>query len=204
MAQQVSRRTAPGGGASDFAVDLGQEIRGLRRAKGLTLVETAALAGLSHPFLSQVERGLALPSMSSLHRIALALGTTQADLMSGAGPAGSLRPDPVSVVRSGEGAMLEGTAGGFTELLVQGRAAFSPMIFAGPAHGFEDFYQHPEDEFAYVITGRIRLDLDGGDIRELGPGDSVYYVGGTPHRWSGVTDYRLLVVKDHQQAEGGR
>ena len=36
----------------------------------------AAKAKLSQPFLSQIERGRARPSMPSLHRIAAALGTT--------------------------------------------------------------------------------------------------------------------------------
>jgi len=36
----------------------------------------AELAGLSQPFLSQVENGRAQPSMESLYRIATALGTT--------------------------------------------------------------------------------------------------------------------------------
>ena len=38
---------------------LGAKIRALRKEHGLTLKVLAQLSGLSHPFLSQVERGLA-------------------------------------------------------------------------------------------------------------------------------------------------
>ena len=53
---------------------IGSRIRRLRHARGLTLVQVAESAELSHPFLSQLERGLARPSIGSLEKIARALG----------------------------------------------------------------------------------------------------------------------------------
>ena len=63
---------------------IGRYVRMLRRARGLTLMQLAALADLSQPFLSQLERGQARPSMASLGRIAHALGSSQLELISGA------------------------------------------------------------------------------------------------------------------------
>jgi transcriptional regulator with XRE-family HTH domain len=60
----------------DVGPQLGGAIRAGRRLLGMTLVEVAGSAGLSHPFLSQLERGLARPSMRSLTAIAATLGTT--------------------------------------------------------------------------------------------------------------------------------
>ncbi|MDV8001510.1 XRE family transcriptional regulator [Rhodococcus sp. IEGM 1408] len=60
---------------------IGARIRHLRRGLGLTLVEVAGEAGISQPFLSQIERGKAAPSMSTLEGLAHALGTTQAHLL---------------------------------------------------------------------------------------------------------------------------
>ena len=65
----------------DVGLRLGSAIRARRRLLGMTLVEVAASAGLSHPFLSQLERGLARPSMRSLTAIAATLGTTAQALM---------------------------------------------------------------------------------------------------------------------------
>src|SRR3546814_15566271 len=56
--------------AGDAAANLrlGASIRHLRHARGRTPVQLAAATGLSHPFLSQLERDLAHPSLSSLRR----------------------------------------------------------------------------------------------------------------------------------------
>ena len=92
-------------------VSLGAEIRRRRKQHGLTLTNLAAQAGISHPFLSQLERGYARPSMTTLERIARALDTTQVSLMLAADPAhvaGAPSPAPVGtqLVRAGEGAIL--------------------------------------------------------------------------------------------------
>ena len=53
---------------------LGSKIRSLRQRLSLTLDETARRAGISAPFLSQIERGLARPSIASLAAIARVVG----------------------------------------------------------------------------------------------------------------------------------
>lgn len=53
---------------------VGAAVRDRRRRLGLTLQAVAEAAGLSTPFISQVERGLASPSITSLIGIAAALG----------------------------------------------------------------------------------------------------------------------------------
>src|SRR4051794_26843816 len=85
-----------------FETDLGARVRSLRRERGLTLKGLGRLAGLSHPFLSQVERGLARPSVGSVERIAAALDVSVAQLW-----APARRGDAVRVVRAEEGASAE-------------------------------------------------------------------------------------------------
>jgi pyridoxamine 5'-phosphate oxidase len=70
-----------GGKERDEEAGLGRAIRTARQARGMTLEQVAAHAGLSQPFLSQLELGRTLPSMRSLSRIANALGTTQQALL---------------------------------------------------------------------------------------------------------------------------
>src|ERR1700749_1067719 len=83
----------------DVGLRLGGAIRARRRMLGMTLVEVAASAGLSHPFLSQLERGLARPSMRSLTAIAATLGTTAQALMAASELPAVPDAEPVSVVR---------------------------------------------------------------------------------------------------------
>ena len=169
----------------------------------MTLVEVAAKAGLSHPFLSQLERGLAQPSMGSLERIARALGSSQLELFAAAEDViDAHSADEVSLVRAGEG-----TQGPYAEgqgrLLVHGVRRFHPMEFIGDNRAAGDFYEHDEDEFLHVLEGEIELELDGAATYTLGPGDSVYYKAGTLHRWSSPNGpYRLFIVKQSPQRLG--
>lgn len=185
--------------ADPQAERIGARIRRLRHARGHTLVQLAELAELSHPFLSQLERGLARPSIGSLERIARALGTSQVELLAGAGAVAEECDAPVSVVRAGAGSRGH-YAEGEAEMLVTGDARrFHPLTVEGVNTEFGDAFGHAEDEFLHVLVGRVEIDLGERGTFELGPGDSIYYVGGTPHRWRALdpAGYRLLVVKEH-------
>jgi transcriptional regulator with XRE-family HTH domain len=59
---------------------LGQRLRMLRAAREQTLVETAARAGLSPQYLSEVERGRKEPSSEMIAAVAGALGVGLVDL----------------------------------------------------------------------------------------------------------------------------
>src|SRR2546425_6167003 len=54
--------------------DLGAFIRDQRRTARLSLRNLSELAGISNPYLSQIERGLRRPSADVLQQIARALG----------------------------------------------------------------------------------------------------------------------------------
>jgi transcriptional regulator with XRE-family HTH domain len=59
--------------AKDAVRDLGSFIREQRKAAQLSLRNLASLAGVSNPYLSQIERGLRKPSAEILQRVAEAL-----------------------------------------------------------------------------------------------------------------------------------
>ena len=61
---------------------LGGRLRALRRQRGRTLSETAAQAGISPQYLSEIERGRKEPSSEMVAAVAGALGTTLVDLTS--------------------------------------------------------------------------------------------------------------------------
>jgi transcriptional regulator with XRE-family HTH domain len=60
--------------------NLGERIRDERRRRRLTLEKLSQKTGLSKSFLSQVERGLAQPSVSSLKKIAFQFGISVVNL----------------------------------------------------------------------------------------------------------------------------
>ncbi|GHF05050.1 helix-turn-helix domain-containing protein [Pseudolysinimonas yzui] len=177
---------------------IGSHIRRLRHARGMTLVQLAEASLLSHPFLSQLERGLARPSIGSLEKIARALGSSQLELLSGADDDAEGSDAPVGLVRADEGSRGH-YAEGEGRMLVHGdQRRFHPMALAGENREFGDAFSHAEDEFLHVVEGTIEVDLGDRGRFTLGPGDSLYYVGGTPHRWRSLdAGYRLFVVKEH-------
>ena len=61
------------GDAEDRAYDLGAFIREQRSSARLSLRRLSDLAGISNPYLSQIERGLRKPSAEILQQIAKAL-----------------------------------------------------------------------------------------------------------------------------------
>jgi transcriptional regulator with XRE-family HTH domain len=70
---------------------LGKTIRILRQARGLTVTDAAAKAGVSVPFLSLVEKGTREPSLGVLRAIATAIGIpSEALLLTALGPQSGL------------------------------------------------------------------------------------------------------------------
>jgi transcriptional regulator with XRE-family HTH domain/quercetin dioxygenase-like cupin family protein len=183
--------------------ELGATIRRLRKEAGLTLVQLAKLSDLSHPFLSQLERGLTRPSMRSLHRIALALGTTQQSLLATSVPPGpDRRRGAVRVTRADEGVPMPNGVG-TARLLGAPHLRVHPVEFRGLRTSYGDYYEHPGDEFVYILKGDVEVDLataEGRELHHLSPGDSISYLGGTPHRWRALADgesddVRILAVQ---------
>lgn len=68
---------------------LGDELRRLRKERGETLGDTAAHAGISPQYLSEIERGVKDPSSEMIDAVAGALGVTLVDLADSV--AGTLR-----------------------------------------------------------------------------------------------------------------
>jgi transcriptional regulator with XRE-family HTH domain len=61
---------------------LGEQLRRLRHERGQTLIDTAAKAGVSPQYLSEMERGVKEPSSEMIAAVAGALDTTLIDLTS--------------------------------------------------------------------------------------------------------------------------
>src|SRR4051794_23981029 len=83
-----SSATVTNGSVGTIEVDLGGRIRARRLARHETLRALAERAAVTESFLSQVERGVASPSIASVQRIARALDTSIAELFAADDTAG--------------------------------------------------------------------------------------------------------------------
>jgi transcriptional regulator with XRE-family HTH domain len=86
---------------------LGSRLRALRGDRDETLAQTAERAGISPPYLSEIERGRKEPSSEMIAALAGALGTTLADLTL----AVTEDLQRLSRVRAGTGAVVSRAAG---------------------------------------------------------------------------------------------
>ena len=179
---------------ADYA-PIGSAIRERRLSKLLTLVELADKAGLSQPFLSQVENGRARPSLISLHRIADALETTPQAFFTRLVDETKMP----TVVRSNQVQAVEVDAPpsqSTCHVLLGGNAPFHILEFNGLPAEFLEYFEHDGFEAAYVIRGRVEIDI-AGDISSLGTGDSISYPAQLPHRLRaiGKRPVRVLLVE---------
>jgi len=159
------------------AVRLGEAIRSRRLDRGLTLVQVAELTGLTHGFLSQVERGLSSSSLRSLFLIAEALGTTQQTLLAAA------TPDP------GDGALRrdQGISVAGSRVLLSEHAGVSIVEFTRQAVPPADFFRHAASELVYVVDGSLLVETRAAPEQDvesaiLDDGDSILIHGGVDHR----------------------
>jgi transcriptional regulator with XRE-family HTH domain len=163
----------------------------------MTLAQVAARAGLSQPFLSQLELGRSRPSMRSLYRIATALGTTQQALLGRA--AGPPRGD---AVRGGEATLVD-TETGEARLLLHDPGAADVTELVGMPQEFGEFFRHERRELLYVARGAVEVELreEGASrLNTLHARDSITYAGRVEHRFRQVGLETCVVILVHSGA----
>jgi transcriptional regulator with XRE-family HTH domain len=177
----------------DTAVGLGARVRELRHDRGLTLKALGRQAGLSHPFLSQLERGLARPSVGSVERIARALEVPVSALWA------ARAPDGPRVIRADEGPVTAhpeaGAPGGVRELTLSD-AVMRVREWSGGGRSWPDEAETTTGEvLLYVFRGAIEVELDG-IVHDLGAGDALRFDGALRHRFrrGGPATTRALYV----------
>jgi transcriptional regulator with XRE-family HTH domain len=177
----------------DAAASLGARVRELRRDRGLTLKALGRDADLSHPFLSQLERGLARPSVSSVERIARALDVPVSMLWS------APRQEVARIVRAGEGTVRPhadpGAPGGIREIS-PARTSLRVREWHGGSRSWSEEGDTTTGEvMVYVVRGAIEIDI-AGQIHALRQGDSLFFDGTMRHRLRrrGGTSTRALYV----------
>jgi transcriptional regulator with XRE-family HTH domain len=178
MAASPALPGAPGASAP-IEVDLGARIRTLRLARRATLRQLAVEAGVTESFLSQVERGVASPSIASVQRIARALGATIAELFAADELAGSLVRvgERRRIVYQGLGAVDE-----FLTRATDGRLqVILSTIEPGGGTGEEPYTHESDEEVVIVLEGSLDLWV-GPEHYRLEAGDAVTHSSRVPHR----------------------
>jgi len=180
-------RDADGGGASDRSLTalsltaLGQRLKALRKARGLTLETAAAATGVSRAALSKIERGAMSPSYDTLLKIADGFAMDVGPLLRGGGG----EPGAVALTRSAEGARRRVGCYDHRPIaadLARGSfAALETVITATSIDDHAEWSRHDSEDLLYVLDGRVAIHLEGREPITLEPGDAMQFDGRIAH-----------------------
>jgi transcriptional regulator with XRE-family HTH domain len=173
---------------------VGAWVRRRRTEQGLSLRTLAKRTDFSPSFISQVENGMVSPSISSMERIALALGATLGEFFAAASEG-----EAALIVRSTERWNMPSLwSHGRMEALSPMRGCrLEPVLMTLEPGGrtAKHPYAHFVEEFAFVVKGAPILTL-GPEEHRLKPGDAVTIRAQELRRWEnrGRTVAQVLVV----------
>lgn len=179
--------------------EVGERLRARRRERGLSLRELAERLGVSPSLISQIERGRARPSVSTLFAIVTELDASLDELLfnderpasgSNAGSGAEARPSPVQPAATRHHIRL--ASGVVWERLTTHSQPGVEFLFVvydvGGASSPGDTYQsHSGYEWGYVISGVLEV-IIGFDRYVLQPGDAVSLDSSVPHRLANIGD----------------
>jgi transcriptional regulator with XRE-family HTH domain len=177
--------------APPVEVALGTRIRTLRREGGMTLRQLADKAGFTESFLSQVERGVASPSIASVQRLAHGLGLSIGELFAEPPRSGRVvrRDERRRVTYPGLRAV--------DEFLTVGQDArlqvIESTIAPGGGTGDEAYAHESDEEVVVVLEGRLELWV-GDEHYVLREGDAITYPSRIPHRNTNTGDRPARVL----------
>ena len=168
---------------------LGEELRKARERAGKTQETLAFDAGLSRPYISQLERDRTAPSLASIARICDALGVRLGHIF-------EHEPEPALVRKHDRPAAVgkPSTRSHLLSLRDEPRfKAIESEVEPGAGAGDELSSLPGEVEFVYVLDGSLELRI-GDEIHRLETGDALTYPLSKPHTWRNASETEPLRV----------
>ena len=215
--------------AADFdpGTGLGPRLRLVRGSRQLSVRELARRVGCSASLISQIERGVSVPSVGVLYSLATELGSSLDYLLfgSGAGPDGvpaveagpaAAEPWPAPpgvaappIVQRGCDRRIIDLASGvrWERLTPQSEAMtdFLEVIYSPGGHSTDERrpLRHDGREYGLIISGTLQANV-GFESYELGPGDSIAFDSSTPHEYLNKTGEVVHAIWVVVHSEPGR
>jgi transcriptional regulator with XRE-family HTH domain len=211
----------------DPGTGLGPRLRLAREQRLLSVRELARRIGCSASLVSQIERGISVPSVGVLYSLATELDTSLDHLLFGAEPRRPTAPAPgpdalpgapasvaqgivaQGIVQRADGRNIIDLASGVRwERLTPGADAmtdFLEVIYSPGGHSTDERrpLRHDGHEYGLVISGTLQANV-GFESYELGPGDSIAFDSATPHEYLNKTGEPVHAIWVVIHTEPGR
>jgi transcriptional regulator with XRE-family HTH domain len=172
---------------------LAGDIRALRKARGLTLSAIADKLGRSVGWLSQVERGLSIPTLADLRAFAETF-KVPLSLFLHEPPVASEEEQGIIVRAAARRSLGISESGRLEELLspdLGGSFAVVRSEFAAGSESSAAVFRQTE-EAGFIVSGRFDIEIDGCWYR-LAEGDSFRFKG-KPFRWRNPGKSAAIVI----------
>lgn len=183
----------------DLLIQIGNKIKEVRKAKGITVQALADRAEVSKGLISQIENNRAIPSLPVLMKVILSLQINLPDFFE------ELRSvtgeQPVLIVRQSEYRSIQKEADkgfDYKRILTRTIAGGSTdiVLLELKKGAARKRLVHTEAyEYKYIIRGSLNYEIEGRDYL-LEEGDSIFFDGRLGHKLSnpGKTDTLILVI----------
>jgi transcriptional regulator with XRE-family HTH domain len=168
---------------NDIVSLVGRKISDLRRAKGLSLQQLAAVSDVSPAAIHKIERSGMVLTITTLLKLAAALGVSVSYFVQ----EDDSPQEPVHFTPAGQryriytphkGLSLAGITGSYRQFQAAGAVA---RIKPGANSG-EKLLNHPGEELVHVVAGEAVFRVNGKEYN-LKTGDSLQFNGNVPHHW---------------------
>ena len=173
-------------------LNVGQRIHSIREQQGLSLRALSEQCGLSINAISLIERGENSPTVSSLHRLATALGVSITSFFEDEQEQAVVFIHPATRLRSeSNGILLESLGIGLRQ---QHLEPF--LITLAPGAGnFDQAVNHTGEEFVYCIQGQVEYQV-GDHSYSLEAGSSLLFQASLSHCFhnSGTTPASMMMI----------
>lgn len=172
--------------------EIGKKLKTFRLSNGMTLKQLALKAGCTDAYLSQLERGHANPSITTLKKIAHALEVKVVDFF-----LESEREENDVVLNEKERVNINFKQGDAKiQMLVRNirNKRMQPFYTTlEPGGGSKGAYSHIGEEFGIVLQGRLEINLNG-TIYSVRKNESFYFSSQEPHSWGNPGRKKTVVI----------
>lgn len=178
---------------------VGQRVRQVREARGLSLEDVSQRTDLDVTVLSRIEEGSLAPPLGTVIRLAKALDMKMGYFISGE------EDRPFTIVRQKDRKIVsryDAEKGKYYGYEYESLAPHKKdrhmepfLVTLQPSETEEERSTHDGQEFIYVLEGTMEVRL-GDEIHLLEPGDAIYYDSTVPHlvKCYGEKRTRILAV----------
>jgi transcriptional regulator with XRE-family HTH domain len=162
------------------SVNIGERLRELREARNISMRTLATKSGLSANALSMIERGRASPSVSTLYKLAEALGISITSFFGS-----DAERKQVVFLKSDERARVSFTRGVFEGLGGEqfvGRVEPFMLTLENSANSGPRSMAHSGHEFVFCLRGELEYQVER-QLYHLEAGDSLLFAAHLKHKW---------------------